>query len=294
MTYQVYGHIVASDSMNEAYIVPLRAIFDQIKNYAGTNLVRLAGENDIQKWRSRHADGKALVRKGAQRSHGVGAFVPANTASRVTKSSNIRESKTSTKTTVGRKRGRVAYSEPAPVEPSNQPHNGQSISNSALSLNQVPSPLLTSLRSNTQQPKLYTPPSVASFCMEETQESLLKLDIHEITRVPSEWAAIQSPSDSDSISSPCWGRLLPETKNEIKGAFISRGKHEQSKKPSISSMEELSNLVSDELHEAIVEYQQQYGTIAPWTELPTPLAPKNIGWDSGYATADSANHSPAP
>jgi hypothetical protein len=294
MTCQVYGHIVASDSLNEAYIVPLRAIFDQIKNYPGINLVRLAGENDIQKWRSQHADSKALVRKGAKRSHGVGAFVPINAAPCVTISSNIRESKTSTKRTVGRKGVGAVFSETAPVEPSNQPYNNQSIPSWALSLNQVSPPFLTSLGSNTQQPKLYRPPAVASFCMEGTQESPLKLDVHEITQVPSRWDTTQSPSDLDSISSPSWSRLLPETESEIIGAFTSRRKYEQSKKLPISPMEELSNLISDELRETPLEYQRQYGTIEPCIELPAPLALKDSSWDSGYSTAESANHSPAP
>ena len=62
----------------------------------------------------------------------------------------------------------------------------------------------------------------------------------------------------------------------------------------LETMEELSNIVSDELRDTLLEYQRQYGTIAPWTELPAPLALKNSSWDSGYSTAESANHSPAP
>jgi hypothetical protein len=294
MTQQVYGHVVASDSMNEAYIVPLRAIFHQIKNYAGTNLVRLAGENDIQKWRSRRTDGKTLVRKGAQRCHEVGSFASMNNASCITVPSNIRESKRSAKRTASGKRRGVGFSEPAPVGPSSQAHDNQSILNWALSLNQASSPLLTSVGSNAQQPKLYTPPPVAPFCMKETQESLPRLDIHEVIRVPSEWPVTHSPSDSDSISSPLWRRIHPETENEIKDTFTSRGNHEQSKKRPISSMEELTNLVIDDLHEVRLEYQRLYGTIAPWAELSVPSALKNNGWDSGYSTADSANQSPAP
>jgi hypothetical protein len=295
MTYQVYGHIVASDSMNEAYVVPLRAIFDQIKDCAGTNYVRLAKENDIKEWRCRHATDKTLVKKDAPKSHEVDEFAPVSKTPYMSISSYTQEPKTSIKTLVHKKRCGVFFSKPAPVESSTQLIDDQSTSNWALSPKQVPSMLLTTPASNIQQSKLYTPPSVQSFLMEETQGSLLRHDRHDISQGSSEWAGTQSHNDSDATLSPSRTGLHRQTENRKRRVCNPLGKYEKSSKPPISPIEDLSSPINDQLHEAaLVEYQRQYGTLAPWTEFPAQPALKSSGWDSGYSTAESANHSPAP
>jgi hypothetical protein len=295
MTHQVYGHIVASDSMNEAYVVPLRAIFDQIKNCAGANHVRLAKENDIQEWRSRHAKGKTLVEKGAPKSHEVGEFAFVSKTPYMSISSYAQEPKTSNKTLACKKRCGGFFSRPAPVESPTRLVDGQSTSSWALSPKQVPSMLHTTPTSNIQQSKLYTPPSVLSFLVEETQGSVLRLDRHDVSPGSYEWAGTQSPNDSDATLSPSRAGLHRQAENRKSRACNPLGKHVKSSKPPISPIEDLSSPIDDQLHEAaLVKYQRQYGTLDPWTEFPVQPTLKSCDWDSGYSTAESANHSPAP
>ena len=52
LTGEVMGHVVASDLFGDAYVVPIHAAFQQMKESLGADSVRLATKDDISKLKS--------------------------------------------------------------------------------------------------------------------------------------------------------------------------------------------------------------------------------------------------
>jgi hypothetical protein len=59
MTHVVCGHAVASDTLGEAYVVPLSSTIRQIKDHFKTPFVHLPANRDVDLWRSRHVQPSA-------------------------------------------------------------------------------------------------------------------------------------------------------------------------------------------------------------------------------------------
>ena len=65
--YGVYGHLVASDVLREAYVVPFDKILLDIKNHLGAVSVRLPSRNDI----SRRTEGKYPIPRASSPQAGI-------------------------------------------------------------------------------------------------------------------------------------------------------------------------------------------------------------------------------
>ena len=53
-TFEVYGHVVASDAFGEAYVVPLRDTIQDIQARLNSKTVRLPTAAEILKWYAGH------------------------------------------------------------------------------------------------------------------------------------------------------------------------------------------------------------------------------------------------
>ena len=89
----MYGHVVASDILDEAYVVPLESTFQQINTYLGVKIVKLPTTEDFQKWRSRRAPVKAPPSVSAQSTYlgGDSSSISVGTAAKTME--NVQDSK---------------------------------------------------------------------------------------------------------------------------------------------------------------------------------------------------------